>query len=212
MSELTAKEAGEKLGILPDSVGYLIRSGKIKARKNFLNHYRISESALKNYQDKIGEHKNSKIFTAADIEDLGYSSKILYNGILPTIKMNGITVSELKDVIRYIKSKINRNEGEEDIICIREVQVGLRYGIDMESALFLCKIFGNYLRKSKTKATLIYKGKRWEHRGPAGNTVDQLLKKEIRQNEMVTIEIEGIPSQAHELLDFIVRVIKKIRV
>lgn len=93
MKNLTTAEAAKKLKIRPNGIGYLIRKGKIKATKNPLGHYRIPEPELKKYEDAKYELESSEYYTKKDVEILGFSSEILYNGILETIKVSGINAS-----------------------------------------------------------------------------------------------------------------------
>jgi len=200
-------EAAKILGILPDSVGYLIRSGKLKAEKTSKGHYRIQDSELEKRQQEKYKINGGEYLNKAGVEKLGYSSDILYNGTLETIRVNRVTVVETEEMFRYIKTKPIIAENEEKCFFTKTVVVGLRHGIDVKKACDICRICGNYLYKFKIKTTLIYEEQKWEYLGPFGDTVDQLVFKEIKQKNMVTIETIGIKVQAKELNDFLARVL-----
>ena len=211
MKELEVKDAAKELGILPDSVRHAIKRGAIAATKNFQGHYLISESEIKRRQEEKCKLNDSKYYTGKNIEKLGFSAEILHNGTLETIKIGEITVAEREEIIRFITDKESRRASEEEILFSQSIIVGLRYGIDIDVSLDICKICGNYLYKSKIKTNLICKGKKWKYRGPFGDTVIQLVLKEIKKKDVIKIETIGIESQAKELNDFLARVILDIR-
>ena len=210
MKNLNTEEAGEKLGIKQNSVQHAIREGKIQATKNSRGHYRIQESEIERIQDAKYELDSSEYYTKRDVEKLGFSSEIFYNGTLETIKIDGITVAKREEIRRYIRTKINGKE-EEEITWSQDIIVGLRYGIDIDVACDICKICGNYLYRSKVRTNIICKNGKWEYLGAFGHRVDQLASKCIKNKDVITIETIGIESQAKELNDFLARVILDIK-
>jgi len=114
---------------------------------------------------------------------------------------------DIEEMFRYIKTKPIINENEKKCLFTKTVIVGLRHGIDVKKACEICRICGNYLYKFKIRTNLIYEEQRWEYLGQFGDTVDQLLFKEIKDKDTVTIETIGIESKAKELNNFLARVI-----
>lgn len=112
---------------------------------------------------------------------------------------------------RYIRSKINQKEDEPEIVFRQDVIVGLKYGIDISVACDICKICGNYLDKSRVSTKITCKNGTWKYVGLFGHRVDQLVSKCIKHKDVITIETNGITSQAKELNDFLVRVILDIK-
>ncbi len=204
---LNTREAGAKLGILPNSVRFLIKHNKIQAKQTSDGRYFIKESEVDRRKEEKSKLFSNDYWNASDIEKLGYSPVILLDGTLETIKVDGILLAYKDEMLRFIENKIDNHSHLPIRICKTTVAVRLKNGVDLEVCLVICKICSNYLSKSKTRCDIYHKGEEWEFRGRYGDQLDDLFLMEIERKNSIVVKTKG--RQARELNDLLVKVVSR---